>query len=310
MWVMWAENRLHSRSHSSTPAPRARHGHLNARRRVSTGRLIHHDSSGRGGRSCRAALRGSSECASHRGSVVTTQGGNAERITCNGPTRTRRDVVAARPVLHFWHSVQQCMQYLSELWAFQALRFWERLPCVPTVPLFQRRQLISRRHPSSIRRTIGTAPVDDLCGPAMLPVGKSRWLLCCGWLHCHPERMGSHLRIRRGVYGQLQKLPAFVPKQWLHVGRLGSYVCRVAVPAAARFPAANLSATANLSDIQPTRAPGRSTPFTGDKSDHANVLPAWFDVRGNCRWSPQMSGAICHLDRQRNEGQARHVCMR
>jgi len=56
-------------------------------------------------------------------------------------------------------------------------------------------------------------------------------------------------------------------------------VFRVAVPAAASFPAANLSATANLSDVQPTRAPGLSALDTGDQSDHATVLPAWFDVR-------------------------------
>ena len=54
---------------------------------------------------------------------------------------------------------------------------------------------------------------------------------------------------------------------------------RVAVSAAASFPAANLSATANLSDVQPTRAPGLSALDTGDQSDHATVLPAWFDVR-------------------------------
>ena len=113
----------------------------------------------------------------------------------------------------------------------------------------------------------------------MLQFCKNRGLHCCEWLCCNPERMGSRLRIRRVDYGQLQKLPAFVPKQWLHIGRLGSYVFRVAVPAAASFPAANLSATANLSDVQPTRAPGLSALDTGDQSDHATVLPAWFDVR-------------------------------
>ena len=94
------------------------------------------------------------------------------------------------------------------------------------------------------------------------------------WLWWHQGQLRANLHPRRGLFCQLCELPACVPKQWLHVGRLGSYVCRVAVPAAASFPAANLSATANLSDVQPTRVPGRSTLFTGAQSDHAKVLPA------------------------------------
>ena len=113
----------------------------------------------------------------------------------------------------------------------------------------------------------------------MLQLGKNRGLLCFGWLHCLPERVGSHLRIPWGVLVKLPKLHAFVPRQWLHVGRLGSYVCRGAVPAAASFPAVIPSATTNLSGVRATAAPRPTTRDTGDQSDHANVLPAWFDVR-------------------------------
>lgn len=91
--------------------------------------------------------------------------------------------------------------------------------------------------------------------------------------------MGYRLRIRRGDCWELQKLHAFVPRQWLHAGRLVSYVCRVAVPAAASFPAANLSAPTRLSILRATATPQPSALDTGDQSDHANVLPVWFDVR-------------------------------
>ena len=137
----------------------------------------------------------------------TFVGGEARNSVGNGPNRTSGDVVAAGPVLHFWHCVQQCMQCLRALWTRTTLRhhqfdFNGCLPSVPTVPLFQRPRLIGR-HPSNIRRTSGNAPVYDPGGPPMLRLGKNWGLLCCGWLHCNQERMGSHLRIRRVVYRQL-----------------------------------------------------------------------------------------------------------
>ena len=113
----------------------------------------------------------------------------------------------------------------------------------------------------------------------MLQLCKAWGLLYFGWLQCHRERVGSHLRIPWGVLVKLPKLHAFVPRQWLHAGRLGSYVCRVAVPAAASFPAANLSAPTRLSILRATATPQPSALDTGDQSDHANVLPVWFDVR-------------------------------
>ena len=97
---VWAENR----GCILAPAAPARLLHvlgiLNARRRVPTGRLIHHDSSGRGGRSCAPRLAGS----------VDHDPGRGKRGTRSPSLRTgvpdgAHAVVAAGRMLHSWQNI-------------------------------------------------------------------------------------------------------------------------------------------------------------------------------------------------------------
>ena len=93
----------------------------------------------------------------------TFVGGEARNSVRNGANRASGDVVAAGPVLHFWHSVQQCMQCLHDLWARTTLRhhqfdFGCAMLGIRTLPLFQRHHLIWLQ-PSSIQRTIARTPV-------------------------------------------------------------------------------------------------------------------------------------------------------
>jgi len=103
----------------------------------------------------------------------------------------------------------------------------------------------------------------------MLQLGKVRELLYFGWLHCLPERVGSHLRIPWGVLVKLPKLHAFVPRQWLHAGRLGSYVCRVAVPALATAALA-LTLAFTTTAPHPTGAAFRSAPVATTATNAAH----------------------------------------